>query len=128
MPKFYKTKEKALKKSNALETTSHATPDSPHGGFYLNEEVDDSSEEEVRDGRPTGRDKDKKKTSSASIPSESSVATPLFVDRLVDKWKNIASGFFSKKKEAQESCLEMKHQQMELEEKARQQQMELEKA
>ncbi|GKB22219.1 hypothetical protein Tco_0856142 [Tanacetum coccineum] len=61
------------------------------------DEAAHSEEVEVQKVRPTGHDKAKKKSSSASVPLESSTVAPLLVDRLVDKWKNVASSLFSKK-------------------------------
>ncbi|GKB07850.1 hypothetical protein Tco_0836134 [Tanacetum coccineum] len=86
MPKFYKTKADANKKSKTSGTTSCNTSDSIHGCFNLNDEVDDSDEEEVREVRPIDKDKAKKKALSSSIPSESSATAPApFVGISVDK-------------------------------------------
>lgn len=98
MPKFCKTEEVGLKKSKTSETTSHTTSDSTYGGFNLNDKATDSKDVEVWEVRPTGRGKAKKKASPSSIPLESSAAAPLLIDWLVDKWKNVASGLFPKKR------------------------------
>ena len=57
---------------------------------------------------------------------ESSDVTLLVVDWLVDKWKNVALGLFSKKNEVHDSYLQLKQRQMKMKEKSCQQQMELE--
>ena len=98
MPKFCKTEEVGLKKSKTSETTSHTTSDSTHGGFNLNDKATDSKDVEVWEVRPTGRDKAKKKASPSSIPLESSVAAPLLIDWLVDKWKTSHRVCFPKRR------------------------------
>lgn len=81
MPKFCKTKEKAIEKSKTLETTSYATSDTSQGGWNLNEEANNS----VGKFRLMGREKAKNKASSSSVPSESSAAALVLVDMIVDK-------------------------------------------
>ncbi|GJW97750.1 hypothetical protein Tco_0179558 [Tanacetum coccineum] len=72
-----------------------------------------------------GMDKTKNNVSSSSVPLESSVVAPSpFVDLSIDIWKNIGSGFFFKKNEAHESYFELKHQQMNMEQKKFQQRQE----
>ncbi|GJY03667.1 adenosine kinase 2, partial [Tanacetum coccineum] len=76
------------KRSKILETTSHATLDSAHVGFNLNEETEDleAEEEEVQEVRPMSRDIAREKASSSFVRLESSTATtPLLVDIIVDK-------------------------------------------
>ncbi|GKE55177.1 hypothetical protein Tco_1490333 [Tanacetum coccineum] len=75
-----------LLKTKTSETTPHATLESAHGGFNLNKADDlEDEEEKVQEARHMGRDIAKKKVSSSSTPLESSTATPVLVDQLVDK-------------------------------------------
>ncbi|GKA36179.1 ribonuclease H-like domain-containing protein [Tanacetum coccineum] len=119
MSKFYKTKADASKKLKPSDTTLFNISDSVHGNFNLSEEADDSEAEEVREVRPMGRDKAKKKAPSSYVPSEFSdgAAPALFDDLLADKWKNVHSGIFSKKMKDLTSFFDMKQRQMELQEK-----------
>ncbi|GJY74593.1 glutathione S-transferase T3-like protein [Tanacetum coccineum] len=69
MPNFYKKIKGRSKKSKTSETTSG----SAQGGFNLNDEAD-GFEEEIREERPIGRDRAKKKASSSSRSATSSIA------------------------------------------------------
>ncbi|GJR08278.1 hypothetical protein Tco_0790930 [Tanacetum coccineum] len=70
--------------TRTMENTSHATSNSTQAGFNLNDEATDSDDVEVR---PMGRDKAKKKVSSSSVRSKSSVVVGALalIDQLVDK-------------------------------------------
>ncbi|GKB85745.1 hypothetical protein Tco_0958017 [Tanacetum coccineum] len=70
--------------TRTMENTSHATSNSTQAGFNLNDEATDSDDVEVR---PICRDKAKKKVSSSSVRSKSSVVSGALalIDQLVDK-------------------------------------------
>ncbi|GJW24208.1 glutathione S-transferase T3-like protein [Tanacetum coccineum] len=80
MPLFYSKQNPSSKK----EKTSETTLASAQGGLNLNEEAD-GSWEEVREVRPIGRDRAKKKAASSSRSEDLSVAGGGLVDMVADK-------------------------------------------
>ncbi|GKB88433.1 hypothetical protein Tco_0960705, partial [Tanacetum coccineum] len=113
--------EEASKKYKTSETTSG----SAQGGFNLNDEAG-SSEEEIREERPIGRDLAKKKASSSSSRSAtSSVAGGGLVDLVADEWKNIKSASRGKKKGQQDSYIQLKNRELDIQDAARREATEL---
>ncbi|GKA28536.1 retrovirus-related pol polyprotein from transposon TNT 1-94 [Tanacetum coccineum] len=107
MNSFYKN-TKGRKKSKTSETTSG----SALGGFNLNNEADES-EEETQEQRPMGRDQAKKKSSASSREGSS------FVDLVADKFFNIKSAKWRKTKEKQDSYIQLKNRELDIQEAAR---------
>ncbi|GKB84803.1 RNA-directed DNA polymerase, eukaryota [Tanacetum coccineum] len=110
MSAFYKN-TKGRKKSKTSETTSG----SASGGFNLNNEADEY-EEEAREHRPMGRDasKAKKKSSASSREGSSS-----FVDLVADKYLGIKSTKWEKMQEQQDSYIQLKNRELDIQEAAR---------
>ncbi|GJU69022.1 hypothetical protein Tco_1255281 [Tanacetum coccineum] len=75
MPLFYLKQNKGSKKAKTFETTSGLS----QGGLNLNDEADGSGEE-VREVRPIGQDRAKKKASASSRFESSSIAGGGLVD------------------------------------------------
>ncbi|GKB04541.1 glutathione S-transferase T3-like protein [Tanacetum coccineum] len=92
MPSFYSKQNPGSKKVKTSETTSGLV----QGGLNLNEE-EDGSGKEVREVRPIGRDRAKKKASSSSRSEASSGAGGGLVDMVADKWKSLKSVSWGKK-------------------------------
>nr|GFB25217.1 hypothetical protein [Tanacetum cinerariifolium] len=68
----------------------------------------DVENEKVQEVRSICQDKPKKKASSSSVRSKSSIVAPAIVEQLVYKWKNVALGLCSQRKEAANSYLQLK--------------------
>ncbi|GJU42897.1 hypothetical protein Tco_1195854 [Tanacetum coccineum] len=68
------------------------------GGFNLNDEAD-GSEEKIKEERPICRDRANKKASSSAHYESSSIIRGGLVELVADKWKNIKSANWGKKKE-----------------------------
>ncbi|GJW92935.1 hypothetical protein Tco_0172607 [Tanacetum coccineum] len=86
------------KKAKTFETTSHGTSDSTHGGLNLNEKANDLREE-VREVRPMGQDRAKKKVTPSSTRFESLfVARGDLVELVSNKWKSIKSVGWGKRR------------------------------
>ncbi|GKD00808.1 hypothetical protein Tco_1171082 [Tanacetum coccineum] len=83
------------------------------GGFNLNEEAK-GYEEELQEERPIGRDRAKKKASSSSRSTSSAVAGGGLVELVADKWKSIKSASWGKKKEQQDSYIQLKNRELDL--------------
>nr|GEW24181.1 hypothetical protein [Tanacetum cinerariifolium] len=92
MPLFYSKQNPGSKKAK----TSEATSGSAQGGLNLNEEADGSGKE-LREVRPIGRDRGKKKASSFSCSQASSATGGGLVDMVADKWKSLKSVSWEKK-------------------------------
>ncbi|GKA25256.1 hypothetical protein Tco_0711365 [Tanacetum coccineum] len=105
--------------------TSETTSGSAQGGFNLNDEAG-GSEEEIREERPIGRDRAKKKASSSSSRSAtSSVAGGGLVDLVADKWKSIKLASRGKKNEQQDSCIQLKNRESDIQDATRREAAEL---
>ncbi|GKD20174.1 hypothetical protein Tco_1221877 [Tanacetum coccineum] len=75
-----------------------------------------------------GRDRAKKKGSSSCARSETSIAgDPSLVDALLSKFTMAATPFFTQRKESSSEYLQIKERELELEERKRQEQGELER-
>nr|GEW64754.1 hypothetical protein [Tanacetum cinerariifolium] len=114
---------KNAKKGNGAKKskTSKTTSGSASGGFNLNNEADEF-EEETQKQRPMGGDRSKaKKKSSASAPEGSST----FVDLVADKLFNIKSTKWRKMKEQQDSYIQLKNRELDIQEAARREVAEL---
>ncbi|GJW45195.1 glutathione S-transferase T3-like protein [Tanacetum coccineum] len=114
MPAFYAKQNSGSKKVKTSETTS----DSAQGGLNLNEDAA-GSDEEVREVRPMGQDQAMKKKSSTSSRFEaSSAAGGGIVDMVADKWKSFKVVCWGKKKEQQQSYIDLKNRELKIQEKA----------
>ncbi|GJR03414.1 hypothetical protein Tco_0526398 [Tanacetum coccineum] len=113
MPLFYSKQNPGSKKAKTSETTSGST----QGGLNLNKEAD-GSREEVPEVRPIGQDRAKKKASSSSHSESSFVVGGGLVDLVTDKWKSLKLLGYGKKKEQQQSYIDLKNQELDIEEKA----------
>ncbi|GJV78851.1 hypothetical protein Tco_1514721 [Tanacetum coccineum] len=102
---------KGAKKSKTFETTSG----SASGGFNLNNEADEF-EEETQKQRPMGRDRSKAKNKSSASAREGSSS---FVDLVADKFFNIKSTKWGKMKEQQDSYIQLKNRELDIQEVAR---------
>ncbi|GJZ79744.1 hypothetical protein Tco_0644581 [Tanacetum coccineum] len=129
MPKFYKSKQSSSKKSRTSENTSQGNSDSAHIDVNLNDEAADSEDVEAQEvPAPIGRDRAKKKGSSSGARSETSIAgDPSLVDALLSKFIMAAMPFFTQRKESSSEYLRIKERELELEERKRQEQGELER-
>ncbi|GKD62813.1 hypothetical protein Tco_1300322 [Tanacetum coccineum] len=129
MPKFFKSKQSSSKKSRISENTSQENSDSTHIGVNLNDEAADSEVVEAQEvPAPIGRDRAKKKGSSFGARSETSIAgDPSLVDTLLSKFTMAATPFFTQRKEYSSEYLRIKERELELEERKRQEQGELER-
>ncbi|GKC32247.1 glutathione S-transferase T3-like protein [Tanacetum coccineum] len=129
MPNFYKSKQSSSKKSRTSENTSQGNSDSAHIGVNLNDEAADSEDVEAQEvPAPIGRDRAKKKGSSSGARSETSIAgDPSLVDVLLSKFTMAATSFFTQRKESSFEYLRIKERELELEERKRQEQGELER-
>nr|GEW37391.1 hypothetical protein [Tanacetum cinerariifolium] len=106
IPSFYM--KKGYKKSKTSKTTSGLV----QGGFNLNDEAS-GPEEEIREERSIGRDRVKKKASSSSSRSAtSSIIGGGLVELVADKWKSIKLASWGKKKEQQDSYIELKNREL----------------
>ncbi|GJT88198.1 glutathione S-transferase T3-like protein [Tanacetum coccineum] len=103
MPKFYKSKKSSSEKSRTSENTSQGNLDSTHIGVNLNDEVADSE----------GVDALK--------------CDPSLVDALLSKFTMAATPFFTQRKESSSEYLRIKERALELEERKRHEQGELER-
>ncbi|GKB83738.1 hypothetical protein Tco_0950633 [Tanacetum coccineum] len=84
------------------------------------------SDEEVREVRPVGRDQARKKKSSYSSRSEASSAAGGGIAKMVaDKWKSFKVVGWGKKKEQQQSYIDLKNQELKIQEKANRETAEL---
>ncbi|GJX49761.1 RNA-directed DNA polymerase, eukaryota [Tanacetum coccineum] len=109
IPAFYKN-TKGRKKSKTSETTSGSASD----GFNLNNEAN-KYDEEAQEHRPIGRDRAKaKKKSFASSREESSS----FVDLIADKYLGIKSTKWEKMQEQQDSYIQLKNRELDIQEAA----------
>ncbi|GKE91621.1 hypothetical protein Tco_1572716, partial [Tanacetum coccineum] len=100
------------------------TSGSAQGGLNLNEDAA-SSDEEVREVRPMVRDQASKKKSSTSSCSEASSATlGGIVDMVADKWKSFKVVGWGKK-EQQQSYIDLKNRELEIQKKANREAAEL---
>ncbi|GJV87880.1 gag-pol polyprotein [Tanacetum coccineum] len=109
IPAFYKN-TKGRKKSKTSKTTSG----SASGGFNLNNEAGEY-EEEAQEHRPMGHDRAKaKKKSFASSCEESSS----FVDLVADKYLGIKSTKWEKMQEQQDSYIQLKNRELDIQEAA----------
>ncbi|GJW42340.1 RNA-directed DNA polymerase, eukaryota [Tanacetum coccineum] len=116
MPAFYNN-AKGQKKSKTSETTSGSVS----SGFNLNNEADEA-EEETQEVRPPGRDQSKaKKKSAASSHGKSSS----FVDLVADKFLNIKKDKWSKREEQKQSYIQLKNQELDIQEAERREAAEL---
>nr|GEX04132.1 hypothetical protein [Tanacetum cinerariifolium] len=129
MPKFYKSKKSSSKKSRTSKNTLQGNSDSAHIGVNLNGEAADSEDVEAQEvPAPMGRDRAKKKGSSSGARSETSIAgDPSLVDALLSKFTMAATPFFTQRKESSSEYLRIKERELELEERKRQEQGELER-
>ncbi|GKA42706.1 hypothetical protein Tco_0735366 [Tanacetum coccineum] len=111
------------------ENTSQGNSDLAHIGVNLNDEAADSEDVEAQEvPAPMGRDRAKKKGSSFSARSETSIAgDPSLVDALLNKFTMAATPFFTQMKESSSEYLRIKERELELEERKRQEQGELER-
>ncbi|GJY93338.1 hypothetical protein Tco_0509120 [Tanacetum coccineum] len=106
-----KAKKKALSSSVRSESLTYA----------IHVDDLDVEDKEVQEVRRMGHDRAKKEAPSSSILSKSLTdVIRILVDMIVDKWKNIKSGIWGKRKEAQDSYIELKSRQLQLEEQKRQ--------
>ncbi|GJS26461.1 ribonuclease H-like domain-containing protein [Tanacetum coccineum] len=98
-------------------------------GVNLNDEAADSEDVEAQEvPAPIGRDRAKKKGSSSGARSETSIAgDPSLVDALLSKFTMAATPFFTQRKESSSEYLQIKERELELEERKRQEQGELER-
>nr|GEX59484.1 hypothetical protein [Tanacetum cinerariifolium] len=85
---------------------------SVQGGFNLNNEAVES-EEETQEERPIGRDRAKKKSSASSCEGSS------FVDLVANKFFNCKSAKWGKTKEQQDSYIQLKNRELDIQEVAR---------
>nr|GEX44156.1 hypothetical protein [Tanacetum cinerariifolium] len=112
MPAYYSKRNPGSKKAKTSETTSGSAQGglnlNEEGGLNLNEDAN-GSEEEVREVRPIGRDRAKKKSSTSSRYEASFVAGEGIVDMVADKWKSLKS--------ANGEAAELKRQELELKRK-----------
>ncbi|GJU56026.1 glutathione S-transferase T3-like protein [Tanacetum coccineum] len=129
MPKFYKSKQSSSKKSRTSENRSQGNSDSAHIGVNLNDEAADLEDVEAQEvPAPIGRDRAKKKGSSSGARSETSIAgDPSLVDALLSKFTMAATPIFTQRKESSSEYLGIKERELELEERKRQEQGELER-
>ncbi|GJX21254.1 hypothetical protein Tco_0223931 [Tanacetum coccineum] len=88
------------------------------GGLNLNNDAS-GSDEEVREVRPMGRDQARKKKSSTSSRSEASFAAGGGIAKMVAaKWKSFKVVGWGKKKEQQQSYIDLKNRELKIQEKA----------
>ncbi|GJX64153.1 hypothetical protein Tco_0298496 [Tanacetum coccineum] len=87
------------------------------GGLNLNEEADGYGEE-VREVPPIGQDRAKKKAFASSRSESSSVIGGGLVELVTDKWKSLKSVGWEKKKEQQQSYIDLKNRKLNIQEKA----------
>ncbi|GJR84428.1 glutathione S-transferase T3-like protein [Tanacetum coccineum] len=147
MPKFYKSKQSSSKKSRTSENTSQGNSDSAHIGVNLNDEPADSEDVEAQEvPAPIGRHRAKKRGSSSgardgngsgswvgfsvSIPApvyNIHIRDPSVVDALLSKFTMAATPFFTQRKESSSEYLRIKERELELGERKRQEQGELER-
>nr|GFA59859.1 hypothetical protein [Tanacetum cinerariifolium] len=83
------------------------------GGFNLNDEAD-GSEEKIREERPICRDRANMKASSSTRYESSSITRGGVVELVADKWKNNKSANWGKKKEKQNSYIQLKNRELDL--------------
>ncbi|GJS80066.1 RNA-directed DNA polymerase, eukaryota, reverse transcriptase zinc-binding domain protein [Tanacetum coccineum] len=110
MPAFYKY-TKGLKKFKNSETTSEPA----YGSFNLNIEADEY-EKEAREHRPMGRNASKAKKKSYASSREGSSS---FVDLVADKYLGIKSTKREKMQEQQDSYIQLKNRELDIQEAAR---------
>ncbi|GKB22643.1 secoisolariciresinol dehydrogenase-like protein, partial [Tanacetum coccineum] len=115
MLSFYKN-TKGRKKSKTSETTSG----SASGGFNLNNEAGEF-EEQAQEDRPMGRDRSKAKKKS---PASSREGSSSFVDLVADKYLGIKSTK-EKMQEQQDSYIQLKNRELDIQEAARKEAAEL---
>ncbi|GJW46933.1 hypothetical protein Tco_0078579 [Tanacetum coccineum] len=85
----------------------------------------DGSEDKIREERSIGHDRAKKKPSSSYRSATSSVAGGGLDELVPDKWKSIKSEGWGKKKEQQDSYIQLKNRELDLQDTARREAAEL---
>ncbi|GKB09057.1 hypothetical protein Tco_0837369 [Tanacetum coccineum] len=111
--------ETGAKKSKTSETTSGSASD----GFNLNNEAGEF--EETQEHRSMGRDRSKAKKKS---PTSSCEGSSSFVDLVADEFLNIKTTKWEKMQEQQDSCIQLKNQELDIQEEARKEAAELKRA
>nr|GEV33071.1 hypothetical protein [Tanacetum cinerariifolium] len=108
MSNFYKNA-----KGRKISKTSETTYGSTSGGFNLNDEAD--KYEEAQEHRPLGRGAAKAKKKSTASSREGS---SLFVDLVAYKYLGIKSAKWEKMQEQQESYIQLKNRELDIQEAA----------
>ncbi|GKA99223.1 ribonuclease H-like domain-containing protein [Tanacetum coccineum] len=103
---------------------SETTSGLASGGFNLNNKADEF-EKETQEHRPMGRDHSKAKNKSSTSSREGSSS---FVDLVDDKFLNIKSTKWEKMQEQQDSYIKVKNRELDMQEAARKEAVQLKRA